>query len=312
MKVAMFSHNEAELPAWAVKKIRDAGIDLACRKCGTEDELVSFAADADVLWFWGSPKCITATALERLKNCRAVFRSGSGIDAIPHQRARELGIAVCNTPDSIAQSVAEHTAALLLALVRDIPRLDRQVRRGVWETGENLRWSVGGRTLGLIGYGRIARKVETLLGAFRVKSVHFDPFLADSLPLDELLRTADFVSVHCPLTDRTRHLLGAREFALMKRGALLVNTSRGPVLDQAALIDALASGHLGGAALDVTDPEPIEADSPLLRLENVILTPHIAAFSGDFEKNFWTESAAKLNELASCGGDWLSCGVFHS
>lgn len=128
--------------------------------------------------------------------------------------------------------------------------------------------------------------------------IHFDPFSKDSVPLDELLANSDFVSLHCPLTENTRHLIGMRELKLMKRNAVLVNTSRGAVVNEKALIEALKNGIIGGAALDVTDPEPPEKDNPLFRMDNVIVTPHIAAFSADFEKNFWQCSVEKLKTLS--------------
>ena len=176
---------------------------------------------------------------------------------------------------------------------------DRNVRRGKWFDGLNyMRWHLTGRTLGLVGYGRIARHVETMVSGFRMNVIHFDPFSKDSVPLDELLADSDFVSLHCPLTEDTRHLIGMRELKLMKRNAVLVNTSRGAVVNEKALIEALKNGIIGGAALDVTDPEPPEKDNPLFRMDNVIVTPHMAACSADFEKNFWLGSVEKLKTLS--------------
>ncbi len=298
MKTAMISVDETGLPKGIAAQIREAGVELVCRKCRNADELAAFAGDADVLWMFGANLAVTPEVLDRLPKCRVLFRSGSGVDALPLKRAAELGIRVCNTPESIAESVAEHAVALLFSLIRVIPRLDREVRRGIWHSGcQDTRWHISGRTLGLVGYGRIARDVERMVSGFRMKVIFHDPFCPGSTDLDTLLKESDYISLHCPLTEQTRHRIGAREFGLMKPDALLVNTSRGPVVDEKALIDALKSGRLGGAALDVTDPEPPEKDNPLLTMENVIITPHVAAFSADFEKNFWQCSVNKIKEL---------------
>ncbi len=306
MKTAMITAEAHELPLETVNAIRSAGIDLICKKCLSEAELIEFAKDSDVLWMFGPNLALTGDALEKLPRCKAIFRSGSGIDALPCAKAAELGIAVCNTPDSIAESVAEHAVALLFSLIRQIPQFDREVRSGVWESGgTKTKWHISGRTLGLIGYGRIARCVEQMVKGFRMNVIHYDPYAENSVPLHELLQKSDYISVHCPLTDATHHLLSVKEFSMMKPDVLLVNTSRGPVVDEAALIDALKNKVIGGAALDVTDPEPPAADSPLFGLENLILTPHVAAFSADFDKNFWAYSVEKLKRLAACGENMM-------
>ena len=299
MKTAMITADENGIPQETLAAIRNAGIEITCRKCLTEAELIEFAADADVLWMFGPNLALTAGALDHLPKCKALFRSGSGVDALHLKRAAELGIEVHNTPESIAESVAEHAVSLLFAMAHTIVEGDRNVRRGKWFDGLNyMRWHLTGRTLGLVGYGRIARHVETMVSGFRMNVIHFDPFSKDSVPLDELLADSDFVSLHCPLTEDTRHLIGMRELKLMKRNAVLVNTSRGAVVNEKALIEALKNGIIGGAALDVTDPEPPEKDNPLFRMDNVIVTPHIAAFSADFEKNFWLCSVEKLKTLS--------------
>lgn len=298
MIVAMISRDPGELPDWVEQGIAGAGITLRCRRCADPDALVAFAADAEVLWFCGPNPCITPGALDRLPRCQHIFRSGSGLDAVPVEAARARGIAVHNTPESIAESVAEHAVALILALVRQVTVQDRRVREGKWAGSEELqRWHLSRRCLGLVGYGNIARRVEHMLQGFELRVLHHDPFSPQSTPLPQLLQEADVVSLHCPLTNETRHLIGAAELALMKPGALLVNTARGPVVDEAALVKALRKGHLGGAALDVLDQEPPPPDHPLLALDNVILSPHIAAFSADFERNFWQASIDKLVSL---------------
>ena len=298
-KVVYISGPESDMPATCAAEIRAGGIDLSCRECEGEAATEAFAKDADLVWMRGPNRGLTGDVLNRLPRCRAIFRSGSGVDALPCAAAAELGVAVLNTPESISESVAEHAVSLLFAFVRRIPHYDRSVRAGEWEPPNGMDWHLTGRTLGLVGYGRIARTVEKMVAGFSMRVLHYDPYAPGSTDLDELLAASDFVSLHCPLTDETRGLIDARRLALMKRGAVLVNTSRGPVVDEAALAAALRSGHLGGAALDVLVDEPPAPGNPLIGLDNVIVTPHVAAFSADFEKNFWSCSSRKILDFFS-------------
>ncbi len=299
MKTALISANEpGAVPQKYLDEVRLSGMELVCRKCESAEELIALAADAEILWLFGACPALTAEVLDHLPRCRAIFRSGSGVDALPWQRATEKNIAICNSPESIAEAVAEHTAALLLALAKKIQLHDRAIRDGGWlsETAGTSH-HLSGRTLGLVGYGRIARYVESMLSGFRLQSIHHDPFSPDSVPLAELLQKADFVSLHCPLSDETRHLIAAEQFRLMKKNALLINTARGPVINEKDLIAALQNGDIAGAALDVTEIEPLEKESQLRKMPNVIVTSHIAAFTEDFNKNFWQCSVNKLKEM---------------
>lgn len=298
MKAVLISGDETAVPSEYLQQIRDAGIELACRKCEGEAAVAEFAADAELIWMFGPNRGLTGAVLRQLPRCRAIFRSGSGLDALPCAEARELGIAVLNTPESIAECVAEHAVSLLFALIRQIPQYDVRVRRGFhWGDTPGLNWHISGRTLGLVGYGRIARHVEEMVSGFRMRVIHFDPADPNSLPLDEVLSQADYVSLHCPLTPETTRLINAERLKRMKPNALLVNTSRGAVVDEDALVAALRNGTIGGAALDVMSEEPPPADHPLFQCENVIITPHIAAFSADFTRNFWSCSARKIIEF---------------
>lgn len=298
MKTVLITGDENAVPAEYLNPIRAAGIELACRKCKSPEEVEAFSQDADLVWMFGPNPGLTGEVLKRLPKCKGIFRSGSGLDALPCAAAKELGIEVMNTPESIAESVAEHAVSLLFSLIRRIVHYDKAVRAGNWEEPNGMNWHISGRTLGLVGYGRIARNVERMVSGFRMKVLHYDPFVPDSMDLDELLKTSDYVSLHCPLTDETRGLIDARRLGLMKRNSLLINTSRGPVVDEPALVQALKDGTIGGAALDVLCEEPPATDHPLFGMDNVILTPHIAAFSADFEKNFWSCSAAKIIDAA--------------
>ena len=299
MKTVLISGREDAVPAEYLRQIRDAGIELECKKCAGEAEVEEFSRGADLIWMFGPNPGLTGEVLKRLPECKGIFRSGSGLDALPCAEAKALGIAVLNTPESIAESVAEHAVSMLFALIRQIPQFDARVRKGFnWGETPGLNWHISGRTLGLVGYGRIARNVEEMVSGFRMNVIHYDPFSPRSVPLDDLLAQADYVSLHCPLTDETRNLINARRLRLMKPGALLVNTSRGPVIDEAALAEAIEKGIIGGAALDVMTDEPPQLTNPLFKLDNVIITPHIAAFSADFTKNFWSCSAQKIIAFA--------------
>ncbi|MBR7121087.1 MAG: hypothetical protein IKC94_02465 [Lentisphaeria bacterium] len=297
LEIAMVSAAEERFPESCISRIREVA-RINCRRCNDPDELAGFAANADIIWMFGANVAVKEEALSRLPNCRAILRSGSGLDALPLEFCKANNIQVFNTPESISESVAEHAVSMLFALARNLVQFDRQVRSGVWDSsGNQTKWHLSGRTLGVVGYGRIARTVEKLVSGFNMNVLHYDPWQENSTPLDELLKESDFVSLHCPLSEDTRNLMSEEKFNIMKDGALLVNTSRGEVIDETALFNALTSGKLGGAALDVLCDEPPVADNPLLKCDRVIFSPHAAAFSADFEKNFWYYSAEKLVEI---------------
>jgi phosphoglycerate dehydrogenase-like enzyme len=221
--------------------------------------------------------------LKQLPELKMITVVGIGTDSIDTQAAKDLGIIVCNIPGMTAPIVAEHALALMLAAARRVVFQTTQLRKGIWKSPDNLY--LRGRTLGVIGAGAIGMEMARLGKAIgmRVQLWTFNPTAERSQELpgpfvefDELLRTSDVVSVHVKLTDRTRGFLGARELGLMKKGALLINTARGAVVDTTALMNALNSGQLGGAGIDVFDVEPIPNDHPLLSCEQVVLTPHVA------------------------------------
>ena len=292
MLVAMISQPEEKIPFDIPARLRREGVDIICKRCENREALVDFAADADIIWLFGAN-------IAQLPKCKALFRSGSGMDALPCEEAKKRGVLLFNTPQSISESVAEHAVSLLFSAARHIVQFDKQVRQGEWDSSnKQTRWHLTGRTLGLVGYGNIARHVEKMVSGFDMRVLHFDPFAPDSTDLDELLKNSDFISLHCPLTDDTRHLINAEKLALMKPNALLINTSRGGVVDEKALIEALKNNQIGGAALDVTEVEPPDAANVLLTLDNVIITPHVAAFSADFEQNFFEFSYRKILEIS--------------
>ena len=247
------------------------------------EEAFDLAVERDAVAILAGPIIpLDRAHLERLESCSAIVRYGVGLDNVDIDVAQELGIAVGNVPEYGHEEISNHAIALLLGLSRKLFEFDAAVRRG--GTGIPAPQSVARlsqRTLGLVGYGRIGRRVAEKARAFGLEVVAYDPYASTAdgvelLGLDELLRRADILSLHVPLTPETRHMIGARELALLEPGSLVINIGRGGLVDEDALVAALHSGHIAGAALDVTEIEPLPLSSPLLDAPNVILTPHVA------------------------------------
>jgi D-3-phosphoglycerate dehydrogenase len=267
------------------------GARVTLARCETAGDVIAAGREADILAYVGLYTPFDAAVLAQLPRCQLIARYGIGMDSVDLAAATAEGIIVANAAEYCVPEVADHATALILSLARRITQLDRFVRGGQWggapaHVGPIPRLST--QTVGLVGFGRIARRVADNLRPMFGTLLAYDPFVsqaqADShgarmVTLDELLAAADYVSVHTPLLPQTRGLIGAAQLARMKRTAYLVNTSRGPVVDEAALADALAAGQIAGAGLDVFDPEPLVADSPLREMDQVILTPHMAANS---------------------------------
>lgn len=219
---------------------------------------------------------------------RVIARPGIGVDNVDLDAATQRGIPVIHTPDAPTESTAEHTVALLMAVAKRVVTGARFLETGAFPRTEMFGTELRDRILGVVGMGRIGRRVAEICGqGLRMRILACDPFLGTlDIPgveftdsLDDLLARADVVTLHVPLTPHTRHLIGEAQLRRMKRGSYLVNASRGPVVDEQALIRALRDGHLAGAALDVFDPEPPAPDNPLLRMNNVVCTPHIASYT---------------------------------
>lgn len=308
IKVRLVTSGIERLPEGTAEEIAKFA-DFKAERCETPEALLETFPDAEVLWMFGPNLCLKPEALERMENVKALMRSGSGLDALPVDWAKAHGVGVYNTPESIAECVAEHAVALLVSFARQIPQYNARAKAGYeWGKVEGMDWHLSRRTLGLVGYGCIARLVEKMVGGFGMKVIFHDPFQLGSTDLDELLSVSDFVSVHCPLTPDTKGLIDARRLSLMKKNALLVNTSRGPVVDEEALADALDAGTIGGAAIDVMCEEPPDVNSRLLQHPKCIVTPHVAAFSCDFEKSFFSHSVEKLRHICTelSGGTTLN------
>jgi len=245
------------------------------------------AEDCDALLnTYGGP--ITAEVMARMPSCKIIARYGIGVDTIDLDAATEAGIIVTNNPTYCVEEVAEHTLAMLLTSARKIAFYDRLVRSGRWEVppGKPM-FRLAGATVGLIGFGNIARRVAKGVAGLDMRVLYSDPFVepgqfdapGEKVEFEDLLRESDYLCVHAPLTPQTRGMLGAEAFAQMKNTAVLVNCSRGPIIDTEALIQALDNGQLAGCALDTTDPEPLPEDHTLRSRENVIVNPHAAWYS---------------------------------
>ncbi len=260
-----------------------AGYEVVLAQCHTANEVIAAGTGAVALLTQYAP--ITEAVLAALPSVRVVGIYGASLDNVELPAAARRGLRIVNVPDYGVDEVADHTIGLILALTRGIVRLDRAVHAGTWDfrNGGELRRS-SGLQIGIIGLGRIGSAVARRALALRFQVVAADPRQpavegVRLVELEELLATSDLVSVNTRLDPSTRHLLDAAALARMKPGAYLVNTSRGGVVDQGALVEALRSGRLGGAALDVLEREPIAPDDPLLALPNVALTPHAAFYS---------------------------------
>lgn len=265
------------------------GFDFRVYQCRGEDEVVKVCREADAVLTTFAP--ITPRVIQSMEKAKIIVRHGAGYDNIDVSAASEKGIMVANVPDFGRSEVADHALALMLSLLRRIPQYDRLVKAGGWSSWARHRPlpPLYRLTLGIVGFGRIGRQIAyKAKKGFDMKVIAYDPYVAEEefrrlgaapVGLDRLLEISDIVSLHTPLTHETRHLIDREKLRLMKPSAILVNTSRGPVVDQAALIEALKEGWIAGAALDVLTSEPPDEDDPLLEMENVILTPHVAWFS---------------------------------
>ncbi len=249
------------------------------------EELLREIADCEALIVRSGTR-VTRAVIEAGAHLKVIARAGTGVDNVDVEAATARGIVVMNAPSGNTIAATEHTMALMLALARRIPSADRSLKAGEWQRGRFLGVELRGKTLGLIGYGRIGREVGRRASAFGMRLAIHDPFLApreleipdaEMMGFDAVLATADIITFHLPLTTTTRHLIDAGALAQMKPGVLIVNVSRGGIVDEAALHAALEAGRVAGAALDVFETEPPPADHPLLHRDDVIVTPHLGA-----------------------------------
>ena len=295
-------------------KISERGVQLLKEQPGwnivltTNDTLPAEIAAADALIVRSATK-VTPELLDIALNLRAVGRAGVGVDNIDLEAATKRGVLVMSTPGGNAVSVAEHTFALLLALARQIPRLDKAIHEGRWEKSSAAGTEVRGKTLGLIGLGRIGSEVALRAGAFDMRVLAYDPYISEAaareisvelVPLEKLLAESDFISLHTALSPATQNLISASNIQKMKKGARLINTARGELIEEAALAEALKCGKLAGAAVDVFAEEPPK-NSPLVGLPNVIATPHVAGSTTEAQEEVGTQIAVQIKDYLAEG-----------
>lgn len=275
------------------------GFEFVTGQCKTPAEVAELCKDADAILTQWSP--VTAEAIDALEKCKVIVRYGIGVDNVDLEAAKARGIPVANVPDYAIDEVADHALSLLLSIVRKIPQVAQQVRNGTWQIAP-CRPIIGlqGRTIGVAGFGNIARAVVKRAQAFGIQAIGYDPFVPDEVfaahgakkaTWDELLAESDFISVHMPLTPETKHSFNKDAFRKMKPTSFLVNTSRGGTVDTDALVEALQAGDIAGAALDVLEREPIEHGHPLLGMDQCIITSHCAWYS--------EQSLLRLQEYAA-------------
>jgi D-3-phosphoglycerate dehydrogenase len=279
----------------ALSKLTDIEVELVSGVVKTPDELVALAGEADALVV-SSREAVPRAAIEQLPRCKVIARMSVGIDHVDLEAATDHSIVVTHCPDYCTDEVADHALALILTLNRRIVEVNEDLHKGAWvdrsyHTREILRGPIPplrDLTLGIVGFGRIGQAVARRAKPFGLRIVVADPYIAPEVvasagvelaSLDELARQADIITLHCPLTGETRGLIDSAFFDKVKSSAILVNTARGPIVDMEAVAAALQDGRLAAAGLDVVDPEPLPASSPLYSLPNVILTPHDAYYS---------------------------------
>jgi len=260
------------------------GAELILAQAQEEKDLILSCKEADGLL--NQYALLTRRVLENLPKCKVVSRYGVGVDSVDLRAATDLGIVVANVPDYCMDEVANQTIAMLLTLIRKTAFFNQKIKSGQWDfhLGTPI-YRTKGKTLGLIGCGKIGLEVARKISGFGAKVIAFDPYLQKTeggielTDFDTVLKKSDFISIHCPLNESTRHLIGQKEFQKMEKRPIIVNTSRGPIIDETALIEALKEGRVSGAGLDVLEKEPPDPQSPLLKMDNVILSPHVGFYS---------------------------------
>jgi len=290
--------------------LKEIGASVEVHNLGDEAETIEILRDADGILVNLHP--LPGTVIQELQKCRVISRYGVGYDNVSVETATAKGIWVARVPDYCLEDVSDQALALLLGCVRKVAFKDRRIREGAWNLHrEQPSYRIAGKTLGLIGYGAIARTLHRKLSGFGLDRVLvFDPYLdpqkieengAESVNLRTLLKTSDYVSIHAPLSEETRGLIGSRELSLMKKTAILVNTSRGPLLEEKAVAEALAGGKIAAAGLDVFETEPLPDDSPLRQLNSVILSDHAGWYSEESVAELKTKAALNVLEVLKGG-----------
>jgi len=285
-----------------IEKLRQAGFDVDVNPMIVPEKLRKAVSNYDVMIVRGRTK-VTKEIIEAGRRLRVIGRAGVGLDNIDVETAKKRGIVILNTLESAANAAAELTIGLIISLARSIPRADHSMKEGKWIKEHLVGWELSDKTLGIIGLGNVGERVARFAKALGMKILItkrtppapelLKELEAEFVPPRELLQRSDVVTIHVPLTEETKHMIGAQEIQLMKKGAFLINTARGAIVDEKALLDALKSGKLGGAALDVYETEPPK-DLSLISLPNVVCTPHIGAQTERAQRTVAVSIAEKI------------------
>jgi D-3-phosphoglycerate dehydrogenase len=271
------------------KELEKVGAELIIADCQSEDDIINKAQDADAILTIGAP--MTRRVMEKLNRCQVIVRYGIGYDTVDVEAATDNHILLVNVPDFCFEEVSNHAIALLLACAKKLVLLNGLVKKGRWMEAKQVQSPMGpvhGQVCGIIGCGNIGRATAKKIQCFGLNVLGYDPYVSKSLAkesgitlvdLPELLKKSDYVLVHAALTKETRHLIGEKQFKMMQPGAYFINTARGAVVDEPALIKALQEKWIAGAGLDVFEKEPVDPQNPLLKMDNVIVLPHSASYS---------------------------------
>lgn len=286
--------------------LESIGAQVIIEHCVTEKEVIDACRDADGIMVNMAP--MRAGVIKKLEKCKIIARYGVGYDNVDVEECTKRGIYVANVTDYCNEEVSDHALALLLACARKIARRDAQVREGKWDIGgADPIYRISGKVFTFLGYGMIARTLHRKIKGFNFSKIQaYDPFVDEEIirsagavkvDWDTALKEADFISIHMPLNDGTRGIVNKEAFSKMKQNAIIVNTSRGPIIEEKALIDALTTGKINSAGLDVHNKEPLEKNSPLLKIENCVLTDHVGWYSEESISELKSKVALNVKEV---------------
>ncbi|MFA4645782.1 D-2-hydroxyacid dehydrogenase [Pyrococcus kukulkanii] len=295
----------APLHERAIQVLKDAGLEVIYEEYPDEEKLIELVKDVEAIIVRSKPK-VTKKVIENAPKLKVIARAGVGLDNIDVEAAKERGIEVVNAPGASSRSVAELTVGLIFAVARKIAYADRKMREGVWAKKECMGIELEGKTIGIVGFGRIGYQVAKIAKALGMNILLYDIYPNEErakevggkfVDLETLLKESDVITLHVPLLDSTYHLINEERLKLMKKNAILINASRGAVVDTNALVKALQEGWIAGAGLDVYEEEPLPKDHPLTKLDNVVLTPHIGASTYEAQERAGVEVAEKVVKI---------------
>jgi len=292
----------APLHEKAIEVVKNAGLEVVYEEYPDQDRLKGLVKDVSGIIVRSKPK-VTKEIIDAAPTLKVIARAGVGLDNVDVEYAKSKGIEVVNAPTASSRSVAELAVALMFNIARKVAFADRKIREGTWPKKQCMGFELEGKTLGVIGFGRIGYNVAKIAKTIGMDIILYDVYKneerarelgAEFVELEELLKNSDVITIHVPLLESTYHLIDEEKLKLMKPSAVLINTSRGPIVDNNALVKALQEGWIAGAALDVFEEEPLPKDHPLTKFDNVVLTPHIGASTVEAQERAGIEVAEKV------------------